>query len=49
MQEIISSCTREDDDNSSNQYKNNQFFNNRFTRNYQFDKVRLFNTLKKIK
>ena len=47
MQEIILSRTREDDNNSNNQYKSNKFFDNQFNRNQQSDKVRHFNKFEK--
>ena len=47
MQEIILSCTREDDNNSNNQHKNNKFFDNQFNRNQQSDKARHFNKFEK--
>ena len=47
MQKITLSRTRENDDNSNNQYKNNKSFNNQSNRNQQFDKVRHFNKFEK--
>ena len=47
MQKITSNCTREDDNNSYNQYKNNKCFHNQFHRNQQSDKVCHFNKFEK--